>query len=72
MAFSTYLNMLIITRNIVNMATIDGEGGKEFEGIKDIFDDVIVMKYLKEGELVATMSAKERNQILQQQTKKFV
>jgi hypothetical protein len=53
------------------VVTIDGEGGKDFEGINDIFDDVIVMRYLKEGELVATMSAKERNQILQQ-TKHFV
>jgi hypothetical protein len=32
-------------------ATIDEDGGEESGGAKDIFEDVDVMKYLKEGEV---------------------
>jgi hypothetical protein len=53
------------------VATVDADGGEDSRGIKDIFEDVDVMKYLKEREVKAMWSTKERDQVLQQ-AKKFV
>jgi hypothetical protein len=47
------------------VATVDVDGGEDSGGIKDIFEDVDVMKYLKEGEVKATWSTKERDRVLQ-------
>ena len=53
------------------VATIDEDGGEEFEGAKHIYEDTNVMQSLKDGEAVFTWSSKERDQVLQQ-AKKFV
>jgi hypothetical protein len=41
------------------VATVDADGGEDSRGIKDIFEDVDVMKYLKEREVKAMWSTKE-------------
>jgi hypothetical protein len=43
------------------MAMVDEDGGEESGGVKDIFKDVDVMKYLKEVELEASWSTKEKD-----------
>jgi hypothetical protein len=47
------------------VATVDTDDGEEFGGAKDIFEDVDVMKYLKDRELKVTWSTKERDRVLQ-------
>jgi hypothetical protein len=59
------------TTEEATMATIDEDGDEESRGAKDIFEDVDVMKYLKEGEVKATWSTKERDWVLQR-AKQFV
>jgi hypothetical protein len=53
------------------MATVDADDGEESGGAKDIFEDVDVMKYLKDGEVKVTWSTKERDRVLQH-AKRFV
>jgi hypothetical protein len=65
---STFLCLLVMhgdTTEEAIVATVDEDGGEESGGAKDIFEDVDVMKYLKEGEVRATWSTKERNRVLQ-------
>jgi hypothetical protein len=47
------------------VATVDADDGEESGGAKDIFEDVDVMKYLKDGEVKVTWSTKERDRVLQ-------
>jgi hypothetical protein len=47
------------------MAMVDADDGEESGGAKDIFDDVDVMKYLKDREVKVTWSTKERDRVLQ-------
>jgi hypothetical protein len=71
---STFLCLLVMHGNSIEEATVamvDEDGGEEFGSAKDIFEDVDVMKYLKEGEVKATWSTKERDWILQR-AKRFV
>jgi hypothetical protein len=54
---STFLCLLVMhgdTTKEATVATVDEDGGEESGGAKDIFEDVDVMKYLKEGEVKAT------------------
>jgi hypothetical protein len=54
---STFLYLLVMhgdTTKEATVATVDEDGGEESGGAKDIFEDVDVMKYLKEGEVKAT------------------
>jgi hypothetical protein len=44
---------------------VDADGGEDSRGVKDIFEDVDVIKYLKAGEVKATWSTKERDRVLQ-------
>jgi hypothetical protein len=65
---STFLCLLVMhgdTTEEATMVTVDEDGSKEFGGAKDFFEDVDVMKYLKEGEVKATWSTKERDRVLQ-------
>jgi hypothetical protein len=50
------------------MATVDADDGEESGGAKDIFEDVDVMKYLKDGEVKVTWSTKERSGSATRQT----
>jgi hypothetical protein len=61
---STFLCLLVMhgdTTRDATVATVNEDGGKESGGAKDIFEDVDVMKYLKEGEVKTTWSTKERD-----------
>jgi hypothetical protein len=65
---STFLCLLVMhgdTTEEATVATVDVDGSEDFGGVKDIFEDVDVMKYLKEGEVNATWSTKERDWVLQ-------
>jgi hypothetical protein len=65
---STFLCLLVMHGNTTEEATVptvDEDGGKESKGARDIFEDVDVMKYLKEREVKATWSTKERDRVLQ-------
>jgi hypothetical protein len=53
------------------VATVDADDGEESGGAKDIFEDVDVMKYLKDGEVKVTWSTKEKDRVLQR-AKRFV
>jgi hypothetical protein len=53
------------------VATVDADDGEESGGAKDIFEDVDVMKYLKDKEVKVTWSTKERDRVLQR-AKQFV
>jgi hypothetical protein len=71
---STFLCLLVMhgdTTEEATVAIVDEDGGEESGGAKDIFEDVDVMKYLKEGEVKATWSTKERDRVLQR-AKRFV
>lgn len=71
---ATYLSLLAMNGDVTKeaiVATVDADGGEEFGGAKDIFEDEDVMKYLKHGELATTMSAKEKDRI-QQRAKRFM
>ena len=71
---STFLCLLVMngdTTGKATMATIDADDGEESRGAKYIFEDVDVMKYLKDGEVKVMWSTKERDPVLQH-TKRFV
>jgi hypothetical protein len=71
---STFLCLLVMhgdTTEEATMAIVDEDGGEESRSAKDIFEDVDVMKYLKEREVKATWSTKEKDGVLQR-TKRFV
>ena len=70
-AFLCLLAMHGNTTGEATVATVDADGGEESEGAKDIFEDEDVMLYLKVGEMKATWSSKERDQVLQQ-AKRFM
>jgi hypothetical protein len=53
------------TTEEATVAIVDADGGEDSGGVKDIFEDVDVMKYLKEGEVKATWSTKKRDRVLQ-------
>jgi len=55
------MTMIRDTTKKAIVVTMDVDGSEEFRGTKSIFDDVEVIY----GELVTTMSTKERNHILQ-------
>jgi hypothetical protein len=59
------------TTGEATVVTVDADDGEEFGGAKDIFEDVDVMKYLKDGEVKVTWSTKERDRVLQR-AKRFV
>jgi hypothetical protein len=59
------------TTGEATMATVDADDGEESGGTKDIFEDVDVMKYLKDGEVKITWFTKERDRVLQR-AKQFV
>jgi hypothetical protein len=65
---STFFCLLVMhgdTTEEATVATVDEDGGEESGGAKDIFEDVDMMKYLKEGEVKATWSTKKRDRVLQ-------
>jgi hypothetical protein len=71
---STFLCLLVMHGNTTEDATVateDGDRREESRGAKDIFEDVDVMKYLKEGEVKATWSTKETDRV-RQRAKRFV
>jgi hypothetical protein len=71
---STFLCLLAMngdTTGEATVATVDADDGEESGGAKDIFEDVDVMKYLKDGEVKVTWSTKERDRVLQR-AKRFV
>jgi hypothetical protein len=71
---STFLCLLAMNGDITGEATVamvDADDGEESGGAKDIFEDVNVMKYLKDGEVKVTWSTKERDRVLQR-AKRFV
>jgi hypothetical protein len=71
---SAFLNLLAMhgdTTKEAIVAKVDADDGEEFGGAKDIFEDVDVMKYLKESEMKAMWSTKERDRVLQR-AKQFV
>jgi hypothetical protein len=70
-AFLCLLAMNGDTTGEATVATVDADDGEESGGAKDIFEDVDVMKYLKDGEVKVTWSTKERDRVLQY-TKQFV
>jgi hypothetical protein len=59
------------TTGEATIATVDADEGDKSGGARDIFEDVDVMKYLKDGEVKATWSNKEKDWVLQQ-AKRFV
>jgi hypothetical protein len=59
------------TTGEATVATVDADDGEESGGAKDIFEDVDVMKYLKNGEVKVTWSTKKRDRVLQR-AKRFV
>jgi hypothetical protein len=71
---STFLCLLVMHGDTIEEAivtTVDEDGSQESGGSKDIFEDMDVMKYLKEREVRATWSTKERDRVLQR-AKRFV
>lgn len=64
-AFLYLLAMIGDTTKEATIATIDVDEGEESGGAKDIFEDVDVMKYLKDGEVKVMWSTKERDRVLQ-------
>jgi hypothetical protein len=64
-AFLCLLAMNGDTTEEATVATVDADDGEESGGAKDIFEDVDVMKYLKDGEVKVTWSTKERDRVLQ-------
>jgi hypothetical protein len=70
-AFLYLLAMNGDTTEEATVATVDANDGEESGGAKDIFEDVDVMKYLKDGEVKVTWSTKERDRVLQH-AKRFV
>jgi hypothetical protein len=71
---STFLCLLVMhgdTTEEATVTTVDADGGEDSGGVKDIFEDVDVMNYLKEGEVKATWSTKERDRVLQR-AKRFM
>jgi hypothetical protein len=71
---SAFLCLLALngdTTGEATVATVDADDGEEFGGAKDIFEDVDVMKYLKDGEVKVTWSTKERDRVLPR-AKRFV
>jgi hypothetical protein len=65
---SAFLCLLVMngdTTREATVATVDADDGEESGGAKDIFEDVDVMKYLKDGEIKVTWSTKERDRVLQ-------
>jgi hypothetical protein len=72
--YSTFLCLLAMNRDTTGeatVATIDADDGEESGGAKDIFEDVDVMKYLKNGEVKVTWSTKKKDRVLQR-AKRFV
>jgi hypothetical protein len=59
------------TTGEATVATVDANDGEESGDAKDIFEDVDVMKYLKDGEVKVMWSTKERDRVLQH-AKRFV
>jgi hypothetical protein len=70
-AFLCLLAMNGDTTREATVATVDAVDGEKSGGTKDIFEDVDVMKYLKDGEVKVTWSIKERDRVLQR-AKRFV
>jgi hypothetical protein len=70
-AFLYLLAMNGDTTGEATVATVDADDGEESGGAKDIFEDVDVMKYLKDKEVKVTWSTKERDRVLQR-AKQFV
>jgi hypothetical protein len=71
---SAFLCLLVMngdTTGEATVATVDADDGEESGGATDIFEDVDVMKYLKDGEVKVMWSTKERDRVLQR-TKRFV
>jgi hypothetical protein len=71
---STFLYLLAMNGDTTGkaiVATVDAKDGEESGGAKDIFEDMDVMKYLKDGEVKVTWSTKERDRVLQL-AKRFV
>jgi hypothetical protein len=69
-----FLCLLVMNEDTTGEATVamvDADDGEESGGAKDIFEDVDVMKYLKDGEVKVTWSTKWRDRVLQR-TKRFV
>jgi hypothetical protein len=65
--FSAFLYLLAMNGDTTGeaiVAKVDADDGKESGGAKDIFEDVDVMKYLKDGEVKVTWSTKERDRVL--------
>jgi hypothetical protein len=72
--FSAFLCLMAMngdTTGEATVATVDADDGEESGGAKDIFEDVDVMKYLKDGEVKVTWSTKERDRVMQR-AKRFV
>jgi hypothetical protein len=67
-AFLCLLAMNGDTTGEATVATVDVDDGEESRGAKDIFEDVDVMKYLKDGEVKVTWSTKERNRFVWERT----
>jgi hypothetical protein len=66
--YSAFLYLLAMhgdTTGEATVATVDADDGEESGGTKDIFEDVDVMKYLKDGEVKVTWFTKERDRVLQ-------
>jgi hypothetical protein len=70
-AFLCLLAMNGDTTEEATVATVDEDDGEESGGAKDIFEDVDVMKYLKDGEVKVTWSTKKRDRVLKH-AKQFV
>jgi hypothetical protein len=60
-AFLCLLVMNKDTTGEATVATVDADDGEESGGAKDIFEDVDVMKYLKDGKVKVMWSTKERD-----------
>ena len=65
-----YLSFLVANGDSSNGASIEIEAGEEFESAKDVFDDGLVLYYLRQKELVLDVISKEIERILQQ-SKRF-
>ena len=64
---SAFLCLLAMNRDTTRkaiVATIDANDDEESGGAKDIFEDMDVMKYLKDEEVKFMWSIKERDQVL--------
>jgi hypothetical protein len=64
-AFLCLLAMNGDTIGEATAATVDADDGEESRGAKYNFEDVDVMKYLKDGEVKVMWSTKERDRVLQ-------